>query len=413
MKNKCTTVSFRICSSGWLLWAGLILAGLVLFLVVYLVQATGSASLYFNHSLGLYQQNEIFMSRVMVASPDEPMNAVAGTIIFPNDILEVTMISRDDSLISIWLQEPEWSNELGTINFEGFVLNPGFQGSAGQVFTIFFKVIGTGVAVVDFSTGSILAHDGEGTSLLANLESAEYTIVEDVPPPLPPEPPPPPTPEPAPEEPSSPLIPLPPLDQDIPEASTELPPGNLVDIVRGRILLDVERNGEAWYVLPSSNERYYLGRPADAFKVMRELGLGISNDNITKLPIGLPSDKGRDDDNDGLANNLEIAIGTDPNNPDTDGDSFNDGTEVLGGHNPLGKGAMSVDNSLINNVKGIILLQVEQNGEAWYVSPVNLRRYYLGRPADAFRIMRELGLGISVNNLSLIKIAPASGKPPA
>jgi hypothetical protein len=43
-------------------------------------------------------------------------------------------------------------------------------------------------------------------------------------------------------------------------------------------------------------------------------------------------------------------------------------------------------------------LQVEKNGEAWYINPNDLKRYFLGRPTDAFNIMRTLGLGISNAN---------------
>lgn len=58
--------------------------------------------------------------------------------------------------------------------------------------------------------------------------------------------------------------------------------------------------------------------------------------------------------------------------------------------------------NLGSQLSGRIVLNVEKNGEAWYINPVNLKRYYLGRPADAFRVMRELGLGISRENLALI-----------
>ncbi|MEK7122773.1 MAG: hypothetical protein AAB855_02850, partial [Patescibacteria group bacterium] len=60
---------------------------------------------------------------------------------------------------------------------------------------------------------------------------------------------------------------------------------------------------------------------------------------------------------------------------------------------------------------GSILLQVEEKGEAWYVHPVNLKRYFLGRPADAFRVMRELGLGISNADLRMIAVTPAYRDP--
>jgi len=49
------------------------------------------------------------------------------------------------------------------------------------------------------------------------------------------------------------------------------------DLVNGMILLDVESRGEAWYVYPETQERYYLGRPVDAFEMMRELSLGITD----------------------------------------------------------------------------------------------------------------------------------------
>ncbi len=60
---------------------------------------------------------------------------------------------------------------------------------------------------------------------------------------------------------------------------------NLADRLSGKILLQVEDNGEAWYVNPENKQRYFLGRPEDAFQVMRTLGLGISNDNLNQISI--------------------------------------------------------------------------------------------------------------------------------
>lgn len=55
-----------------------------------------------------------------------------------------------------------------------------------------------------------------------------------------------------------------------------------------------------------------------------------------------PSGHGIDVDNDGLLMQQEIMLGTDPNNPDTDGDGFLDGEEVNNGYNPLGDGEIPI-----------------------------------------------------------------------
>ncbi len=112
----------------------------------------------------------------------------------------------------------------------------------------------------------------------------------------------------------------------------------------GRILLQVEDHGKAWYVNPENEKRYYLGRPSDAFLVMRELGLGVSNKDF---------------------------------------DSF-------GEFAPM-------------RLSGKILLKVEDNGKAYYVNPIDLKMHYLGRPTDAFNLMRELGLGISNSDLDKLE----------
>ena len=62
---------------------------------------------------------------------------------------------------------------------------------------------------------------------------------------------------------------------------------SLSERLSGRILLQVEEKGEAWYVFPSDNKRYFLGRPEDAFDLMRNLGIGISNENLAKIPVAL------------------------------------------------------------------------------------------------------------------------------
>ena len=188
----------------------------------------------------------------------------------------------------------------------------------------------------------------------------------------------------------------------------------IADDVSGKILLQVEKNGEAWYINPANKLRYYMGRPEDAYYLMRSLGLGITNDDIKKIPIGFLSGFGRDSDKDSLSDALEDAIGTNKMNSDSDGDGYTDDTEINNNFNPLGTGKLPIDSTLTARLQGKILLQVEQHGEAWYINPTENKRYYLGRAMDAFQIMRDFGLGITNNNLSQIKEyipPPPTGKP--
>jgi len=168
----------------------------------------------------------------------------------------------------------------------------------------------------------------------------------------------------------------------------------------GRIVLQVEENGEAWYISTDKLERYFLGRPKSAFDLMREKGIGITNIDLDKIPIDLDLISGFDTDKDGLPDELEKSIRTNHLSNDSDGDGFLDLEELQTNNNPRNKKPLFFDTDFINRNLGKIFLQVESRGEAWYVFPENGKRYYLGRPDDAFRIMRSLGLGISNNNLN-------------
>lgn len=180
----------------------------------------------------------------------------------------------------------------------------------------------------------------------------------------------------------------------------------------GMILIQTEKNGEAWYVNPTNKMRYYMGRPINAFNIMRKLGRGITNNDLLKIQVGYENFGGTDSDSDGLPDLLENSFKTNINSPDSDKDGFGDKEEVLNNHNPNGEGKFNIDSNFSKKNSGYIFLQVEENGEAWYVYPKNLERYFLGRPDDAFNLMKKFGFGISNSDLDKIPIAPDSDLPP-
>ncbi|MFH0815059.1 MAG: hypothetical protein V1902_03240 [Candidatus Falkowbacteria bacterium] len=123
---------------------------------------------------------------------------------------------------------------------------------------------------------------------------------------------------------------------------------SLASKLKGRILLQVESKGEAWYIYPGNFKKYYLGKPADAFDIMRKLGLGAKHEYIIKYTV------------------------------------------------------------FPKAVWGKILLDVDDMGKAYYIYPINGKGYYLGKPADAFEVMRTLGLGITNTNLATITSSETS-----
>lgn len=176
----------------------------------------------------------------------------------------------------------------------------------------------------------------------------------------------------------------------------------LANRLSGKILLQVEDHGEAWYVDPVSQKRHFLGRPADAFALMSSLGIGITNDDLTKIPVAEANFTGADSDKDGLSDAIEESFGTDKNKSDTDGDGYGDKQEILNNYNPNGKGVAQIDYKKVESLKGRIVIQIERNGEAWYINPDNSKRCFMGRSSDAFFLMRNSGIGITNKNLAKI-----------
>ncbi len=181
--------------------------------------------------------------------------------------------------------------------------------------------------------------------------------------------------------------------------------GSINKRVAGYIVLQTEDKGQAWYVNPKDFKRYYLADGSGAYQIMRRAGIGATDADLRKIPIGVDSRFAKDDsDGDLLPDGLETAIGTNPQDSDSDNDSHLDGAELGGNFNPLGTGSLPINLDFAKKQKGKILLQVQKNGEAWYVNPKDSKRYYLGNGALAFQIMRYLSLGVSNQDLNTIVI---------
>lgn len=145
-----------------------------------------SASLYLSPSTGNYTVGNTFLVQVKLNSGGVAVNAADGTLVFNPDKLEVTKVTKTNSIFTFWVQEPTFSNSVGTINFAGGIPSPGFTGVSGLVINITFKAKTSNTASLTFAAGSILADDGKGTNILASMGGGAYKLTTKEITPLPP-----------------------------------------------------------------------------------------------------------------------------------------------------------------------------------------------------------------------------------
>lgn len=110
---------------------------------------------------------------VFASSPNQSMNAVSGSITIPG-ALSVGSIATGGSVINFWTEEPHIVGN--RINFEGIVLNPGYLGSKGKVFSMTLVAKKTGSAPIAFNDGAILANDGFGTNIIDTLGTTTIAV---------------------------------------------------------------------------------------------------------------------------------------------------------------------------------------------------------------------------------------------
>lgn len=146
-----------------------------------------------------------------------------------------------------------------------------------------------------------------------------------------------------------------PVTYSPPVATTTTTDLSFKDRVKGQLLLQVQQNGEIWYVDPIEYKRYYVS-VTNALPLFRKLSLGITNNDLATIPMA---------------------------------------------------GIYSPSNALSNRLKGRLLLAVEDLGRVWYIDMNGQRREI--REEDIMDIFRALGLGITDSDLNQIPIGDLEG----
>ena len=174
MINLLNNINKRLRNAKFL--AMLVLLFIFINILPVVVEAS-EASLFFSPSSGTYQRGSTFSIKVKVNSDGASVNAAQAKILFPSEILEVRSISKVDSILILWPEEPVFSNSKGEISFKGGIPAPGFTGT-GNILTINFQARKVGQAKVSFSEAEVLAADGRGTNILKFTPEASFSIIQ-------------------------------------------------------------------------------------------------------------------------------------------------------------------------------------------------------------------------------------------
>lgn len=139
------------------------------------VHTVDAAVLKLSPSTGVYSAGATFTVSVSLNTEGKPVNAADGLLSFNPRELQVTSVSRGNSIFSLWTEEPSFSNTKGTVQFGGGSPT-GYKGTTGSIISINFKALGAGTPKVNFTNGSALAADGMGTNVLSAMNGGTYTI---------------------------------------------------------------------------------------------------------------------------------------------------------------------------------------------------------------------------------------------
>lgn len=147
------------------------------------------------------------------------------------------------------------------------------------------------------------------------------------------------------------------LEPEPSELPEEAEDSELTKKMYGKMLLDVEGNGEVYYVDPVTGGKEYLANGFSAYRLLERRALGITEDNFAKL---------------------------------IQGDAKEDSS-------------VCEESEMGKRLQGRIVLRVEKNGEAYWINPNNCRAYYTGTYDAAYRLMKNYSLGIKKQLLAKVR----------
>ncbi len=146
--------------------------------------------LYLDPPSGEYYSGDTFIGNVRIDVNEECINTVKANLSFSKDILEVIDFSKGNSILSLWVEDPEINQDLGLISFAGGIPGgycgriPGDPGISDLLGKIIFKIKENGsfekiqsIKIEFLDDSKVLLNDGKGTPAKLTTKGAVFTIL--------------------------------------------------------------------------------------------------------------------------------------------------------------------------------------------------------------------------------------------
>jgi len=167
---------------------------ITLLFCIFIPLKAGASILYLEPSSSGYYQGDTFLVEVRIDTEGQCINTVKVELSFANNVLEIKDFSQGNSLLSLWAEEPEFSNETGLVSFSGGIPGgycgelAGDPGTSNLLGRIIFQVYQNPLinkpinTRVEFSENSyVLLHDGLGTKAPLVTQGAGFNILSGIP----------------------------------------------------------------------------------------------------------------------------------------------------------------------------------------------------------------------------------------
>lgn len=131
--------------------------------ILLLPSFVSAADVFFSSTVQRMEVGQEFLVRMMVNTEQDVVNAVEGTLLYPEDLLEVKAIRDGNSVVNLWAEKPQARG--GLISFAG-ITPGGFSGERDMLFTVVFRAKNAGTFLLR----------GQDFRLLKNEDSSEVDV---------------------------------------------------------------------------------------------------------------------------------------------------------------------------------------------------------------------------------------------